>query len=50
MQYIRIRNLREDMDMTQTDMAKVPVSYTHLSYAALCAVVSPEQVGFLPPA
>ena len=22
MQYIRIRNLREDMDMTQTDMAK----------------------------
>ena len=23
MQYIRIRNLREDMDMTQTDMAKV---------------------------
>ena len=25
MQYIRIRNLREDMDMTQTDMAKVLV-------------------------
>ena len=23
MQYVRIRNLREDMDMTQTDMAKV---------------------------
>ena len=23
MQYIRIRNLREDMDMTQTDMAQV---------------------------
>lgn len=23
MQYIRIRNLREDMDLTQTDMAKV---------------------------
>ena len=22
MQYIRLRNLREDMDMTQTDMAK----------------------------
>lgn len=23
MQYIRIRNLREDMDLTQTDMARV---------------------------
>ncbi|WP_298481865.1 helix-turn-helix domain-containing protein [uncultured Ruminococcus sp.] len=23
MQYVRIRNLREDMDLTQTDMAKV---------------------------
>ena len=22
MQYVRIRNLREDMDLTQTDMAK----------------------------
>lgn len=23
MQYIRIRNLREDMDLTQTDMARI---------------------------
>lgn len=23
MQYVRIRNLREDMDLTQTDMAKM---------------------------
>lgn len=23
MQYVRIRNLREDMDLTQTDLAKV---------------------------
>ena len=33
MQYIRIRNLREDMDMTQTDMAKnLPISQRTYSY------------------